>query len=68
MKKGRHIAINMDYVKGRACKMTVWRENDKLYICNDWYDHSDDDLKELLTRLGMPAKEKEAQNAKDNAN
>jgi hypothetical protein len=42
------IAINMDYVKGRACKMVVWREGTTLYIRNSWYDHMDEQLRELL--------------------
>lgn len=54
------IAIDMDYVKGRACKMIVFRENGKLFIRNSWYDHTDDQLRELLLAtlpkdIGFPA-------------
>lgn len=44
------IAVNMDYVNGRAVKLTVFRKEDRLYIRKEWYDHSDADLKELLAR------------------
>jgi hypothetical protein len=52
-KKGR-VAASMDYVHGRACKMTVFRdEDDKLYVREMWYDHTRDDLKELLAAFGI---------------
>lgn len=44
-------ALMMDYVKGRACKMTVFRKEGKLWIRGDWYDHSDWALEELLKIL-----------------
>lgn len=46
----RGIALSMDYVIGRACKMTVFREGDKLLISDAWFDHSEEQLKELLKR------------------
>ena len=42
--------LNMDYVHGRACKMTVRKDGEKLFIDNTWYDHTDDQFKELLSR------------------
>lgn len=50
-------AAGMDYVHGRAVKLTVRRDGDKLYIPADhWYDHSPEDLHELAVRadLGDP--------------
>ncbi len=44
----KNIVVDMDYVDGRACKMIVFKENDKLYIRNSWYDHMDEQLRELL--------------------
>lgn len=51
----RHIALSLDYVKGRACKLTVRRDadSDKLYIGGQWFDHSDGALRELLSRVGV---------------
>ncbi len=46
-----NIVIDMDYVDGRACKMIVFKENDKLYIRNSWYDHMDEQLRELLISI-----------------
>jgi hypothetical protein len=43
-----HCALSMDYVDGRACKITVFRKGDKLEICDSWYDHTDEQLKKLL--------------------
>ena len=40
--------IYMDYVKGRACKMTVWERDGRLQIINNWYDHTCNQFKELL--------------------
>ena len=44
--------LDMDYVHGRACKMNV-RDNK---INDAWYDHTDDQLKELLDAFGIKAK------------
>lgn len=49
------IAVRMDYVKGRSCKFTVTREGDKLFIANNWYDHSTAQLEQLLTSVGLSA-------------
>jgi hypothetical protein len=35
------IAVSLDYVKGRACKMVVHRAQDgSLSIADNWYDHT----------------------------
>jgi len=49
-------ALDMDYVKGRACKMTVRRYNEKLYIDSSWYDHTDKQLEQLLELVGLDNK------------
>lgn len=41
----------MDYVKGRACKMTVIRNELGLFIKPYWYDHTDEQFQELLRRI-----------------
>lgn len=47
-------AAGMDYVHGRAIKLTVRRDCDKLYIDADWwFDHSLADLQELAARAGL---------------
>lgn len=47
------VPVDLDYVKGRACKFFVRREEDgTLWIQNSWYDHSDHDLQDLLKRIG----------------
>ena len=48
-----HLAVAMDYVKGRACKMNVYKEDDRLYIPDKWFDHTDEQLVELLKRVGI---------------
>jgi hypothetical protein len=47
------VAVSMDYVKGRACKMTVFDEDGKLSIRDQWFDHSDSALEELLKSVGV---------------
>jgi len=47
--------LDMDYVSGRACKMTVIKRNDKLEIGDSWYDHTDSQFKELLDTFGIAA-------------
>ena len=50
------IAVKMDYVKGRQCKMTVFRAADgTLTIHDQWFDHSDRQLEKLLELLGVTA-------------
>jgi hypothetical protein len=51
--KGR-IALSMDYVSGRACKMTVFRDDDgTLWIDDSWFDHGNHLLNELLKTFGL---------------
>jgi len=47
------IAVSLDYVKGRACKLTVFKDEDKLFIDNCWYDHSESALLELVDRIAV---------------
>ncbi len=42
------VVLRMDYVKGRACKLTVFQKEDKRYINKLWYDHTEKDLTDLL--------------------
>ena len=46
--------IHMDYVLGRACKMTVRRDGDRYYIANYWPDHSPSEFAQLLGVLNTP--------------
>lgn len=46
-------ALDMDYVKGRACKMTVWQKDEKLEIHDDWFDHTDRIFDQLLSNFGI---------------
>lgn len=50
--------INMDYVKGRAVKFWVKKEGDRMFVRDSWYDHSDDQLKELLQSVGIEMPQK----------
>ena len=45
--------VNMDYVRGRCCKMAVYKVGDRLFMRAKWYDHEgrEDDL---LKAVGMP--------------
>lgn len=48
------IAVSMDYVHGRQCKMTVFRSDDgRLTIDNNWFDHTEPQFDELLKRCGI---------------
>jgi len=47
-KNNKQFALYMDYIKGRACKMTIFKNKDKLYIRSSWFDHTDIQLKKLL--------------------
>jgi len=47
------IVFSTDYVRGRACKMTAFRNGDKIEIDDSWYDHSQQQLDELLSRHGI---------------
>ena len=45
------VALRMDYIRGRACKLTVFKRGDRLFIGNEWYDHTESQLNELLDRV-----------------
>ena len=47
------IAVEMDYVNGRACKMMVLKKDDRLFILDSWYDHTEDELCELISSIGI---------------
>lgn len=47
------IPISIDYVKGRSCKFTVFGHEGRRYIRHYWYDHSDDQLRDLLRAVGI---------------
>ncbi len=40
--------LSLDYIHGRACKMTVFKENDGIYINYPWYDHTHEAFVGLL--------------------
>lgn len=42
------VILHLDYIKGRACKMTVYKENDCIYIGYPWFDHTHEDFVSLL--------------------
>lgn len=44
--------LSMDYVKGRACKLSAIMRNGELFISDRWYDHSARDLQDLLAAVG----------------
>ena len=48
-----YMPLRMDYVHGRACKLGVYKIKERLYIYDMWYDHTDDDLEELLEAVGV---------------
>jgi hypothetical protein len=48
-----NVKLDMDYVSGRACKMTVWEKDGRLVIQDAWYDHTDDQLKRLLAAFDI---------------
>jgi len=48
-----HIAVMLDYVSGRCCKLTIFKDrSDGMYYVDDkWYDH--DGWEELFARTGI---------------
>ena len=44
------LSVHMDYVRGRSCKINVFNKDGKLFINSPWYDHTETDLEELLSR------------------
>lgn len=51
--KPSNIALSMDYVHGRACKMVVRRDEEKLFIHDVWYDHTNLQLAQLLAEFNL---------------
>jgi len=51
--------VAMDYVKGRAVKLSVVTHEGRQYIPNWWFDHSAEQLRDLLRAIGMEAKAEE---------
>jgi hypothetical protein len=49
--------VDMDYIKGRAVKLTVFNKGGKLWITDRWYDHTEHQLKDMLQacRSGVDA-------------
>ena len=43
--------LDMDYVKGRVCKMTIFRDRNSIYIRSPWHDHTDMRLTMLLNAI-----------------
>jgi len=49
----RRCVVSMDYVRGRACKFVVLKNEDRLEIRDTWYDHTDKQFAELLNHFGL---------------
>jgi len=54
------LPVRMDYVRGRSCKFRVFNRDGRLWIrdewydhSDEWYDHSDEQLRQLLQRIGV---------------
>jgi hypothetical protein len=48
--------LYLDYVNGRACKCSLCRDSeDNVFVFDDWYDHTNDQLKQLLEKMGIKA-------------
>ena len=45
------IRLSMDYVLGRSIKMTVYKDQGKLYVRKAWYDHNESMLLQILEEL-----------------
>ena len=48
-----NLFLRLDYVRGRSVKLTVFRENDKLYLNDEWYDHTPEQQQELLEQVRL---------------
>ena len=50
----RMFPLNMDYVNGRAVKLTVHRDDDnRLWLSDTWYYHTMNQYRELLAHVGI---------------
>ena len=45
--------INMDYVKGRACKFNLFVKDGVESLRDEWFDHTDGDYDKLLAHFGI---------------
>ena len=45
--------VNMDYVKGRACKFNTLFRDGKVCFSDTWYDHTNEQYDELLSSVGL---------------
>lgn len=52
--KYRNGGLDLDYVHGRACKFRVKVSDNRHYVAINWYDHSPEQLKEMLRGLKLP--------------
>ena len=57
-KDDKRIALGMEYVHGRCCKMTVYRKDGRLEMRWPWYDHTDGQGNRLLETFGIQVPEK----------
>lgn len=48
-----YCALSMDYVMGRAVKLSVHKDGDKLSLPDKWFDHDNGTYQILLDRLGI---------------
>ncbi len=48
----KQIALSLDYVNGRAVKLTVFRKEGRLEMRDEWYDHTPEQLQTLLLEVG----------------
>lgn len=55
--------LEMDYVYGRACKMTVFSNDGKLEIHDSWYDHTDEQFINLLSEFNIKLESVKEHNA-----
>lgn len=46
-------AVGIDYLNGRSVKMHVYKDGERLFIQNTWYDHSDAELAAFLAQIGI---------------
>ena len=52
--------FHMDYIRGRACKMSLQEKDGKLWAPDTWYDHTDEDYAKLLAEFGFVGQAKVA--------
>lgn len=45
--------FSMDYVRGRAVKLTVFMDGERRFIRDAWFDHTDAHLEKLLEKIGV---------------